>query len=71
MRYARFSIVVGALLRGYIRRSLDDAEFHGHIESWKESKGFLDSTFYIEKPSDLVVQWLKDLSDKLEANNAS
>ena len=50
----RFSLEVGALYRGSIRRAFDKMEFDLRQRDpdtfvyVKESKGFIESTFYIE-----------------------
>ena len=43
----KITVKAGALTRGYIRRALDKAKFNEIITGYTESKGFLDSDFFV------------------------
>lgn len=42
------TFTAGLLVRHHIRRFLEECEFNGTVEKWRESKGFLDSEFFIK-----------------------
>lgn len=57
------SLEVGALLRGQVRRTLEEAIFYGQLESYKEVKGFLSSTFLLTNPTQDFSEWLVSKAD--------
>lgn len=50
------SLEVGALLRGQVRRLLEQAVFYDQLESYKEVKGFLSSDFLLTNPAPVLVE---------------
>ena len=58
-------IEVGILYRGAVRRYLEEAEFYGHIESWKEVKSLLGSKFLVRKPSAAVLKDIREWVEKV------
>lgn len=57
------SLEVGALLRGQVRRTLEEAIFYGQLESYKEVKSFLSSTFLLTNPTQDFAEWLASITD--------
>jgi len=57
------SLEVGVLLRGQVRRTLEEAIFYGQLESYKEVKSFLSSTFLLTNPTQDFAEWLASRSD--------
>lgn len=53
------SLEVGVLLRGQVRRLLETAVFYNQLESYKELKGFLSSTFLLTNPTPDLVRWIE------------
>lgn len=60
---SKITITVGALIRGQVRRELEKAVFYGHLGSFKELKGFLDSDFLLTNPSLSVLEWIKEVGE--------
>lgn len=58
---------VGALYRGQVRKFLTEAQFKGHVESFKEIKGWLDSRFLIKGMSQTaksaITRWMQEVSE--------
>lgn len=59
---SKVSLEVGLLLRGQVRRLLEQAIFYNQLESYKEVKGFLSSDFLLTNPSDTLKGIFKELS---------
>lgn len=60
---SKISVEVGILLRGKMRRLLEEAVFYDQLESYKEVKGFLTSDFLLEDPKPAVIEWIKSFTD--------
>lgn len=60
---ATMTVTAGALVRGQLRRGLQDMKWMGHGVEWEEDKGWLDSVFYIRGPRDIIKQ-LGDILDQ-------
>lgn len=58
------SLEVGVLLAGQVRRTLEEAIFNDQLESYKELKGFLSSTFLLTNPTQDFAEWLKSKTDE-------
>jgi hypothetical protein len=57
---------VGLLLRGEFRRILEKMTWDVPESRYKESKGFLDSTFYVEAPP-YTIRQLNLLVERIRA----
>lgn len=68
----RFTLTAGALVRGSLRRALEEARFDlegegGGLE-WREGKGWLSSDFHIrahgpEEMVDRLIRWVKSVGE--------
>lgn len=61
---SKISLEVGVLLRGQVRRTLEEAIFNDQLESYKELKGFLSSTFLLTNPTPDFAEWLQKECDE-------
>lgn len=61
---SKISLEVGVLLTGQVRRTLEEAVFYNQLESYKELKGFLSSTFLLTNPTEDFAEWLKSKTDE-------
>jgi len=55
-------ITVGALLRGQVRRYLEEAQWHGFVTEWKEVKYFLESKFLFKGTNTGLAQVMSDFN---------
>ena len=62
----KMSLEVGILLRGQVRRMLEEAIFYNQLESYREVKGFLSSDFLLTNPKPAVIEWIRTYSDKTD-----
>lgn len=58
---SKISLTVGALLRGQVRRILEEAIFYNQLESYKEVKGFLSSDFLLTNPGPVLVEIVESI----------
>jgi hypothetical protein len=64
---SKISLEVGLLLRGQVRRLLENAVFYNQLESYKEVRGFLSSDFLLTNPTPDLVEWLESrMKDKTD-----
>lgn len=61
---SKISLEVGVLLTGQVRRTLEEAVFYNQLESYKELKGFLSSTFLLTNPTPDFAEWLQKECDE-------
>lgn len=68
-----FDFTAGLLVRAPVRRFLDECQFYGHLESYKELRGWLGSRFLIRgmSPSarNQLLAWASTLDAKPETQH--
>ena len=65
--YTSITLDIGRLYRKHIRRQLDKAVYLGRIDSYMESKSFLDSEFLVKGPHEnlkIILSWVESINDK-------
>lgn len=63
---SKVSLEVGVLLRGQVRRLLENAVFYNQLESYKEVKGFLSSDFLLTNPTPDFVRLIEEILKELD-----
>ncbi len=67
VRTIKTSYEIGILFRTTFRRILAKMAFEIPTVRYIESKGFLESTFFVEGPSDVIEminRWIKEMNER-------
>jgi len=58
---SKINLTVGVLLRGQVRRLLEQAIFYDQLKSYKEVKGFFSSDFLLTNPAPGLVEIIESI----------